>query len=163
MFSNAIYEQILTAAKCLGNRESMIEPEHLTPLVESYMENHLEQDERISIGSVLAKWEYSDTYIAIWQIQDLLNAFTTTSDDDQADLKFEMHEEDYENGVQYISIFSNTGSRFEIRIWNDILDHEAFLKAKEANVDDDQLYKMVLHYTTMEKTAESWKEIRKRD
>ena len=163
MFSNAIYEQMVSSIKCLANREDVVEPEHLEPLFDSYRQVHLDEHEWGSISAVLNKWLETDTYVPVFKVMQLLGCYVTNSDDDQADLKFEMHEEDYENGIQYISIFSNTGSRFEIRVWNDILDHEAFLKAKAAKVDDDQLYKMVLHYTTLEKTAESWKEIRKRD
>lgn len=139
-----------------------IPPEDVNVLLKEYVGLHIEDWEWLRITIVLNKWIANLNYVDVDDVENLLDAFTTDSDETQSDFKFEMHEEDYENGVQYLSIFDKGSARFEIRVWNDILDHEAFLKAKAAEVDDDQLYKMIVHYTTLEKTATSWKEIRQR-
>ena len=161
MYSNAICSQIIQAINCVSDNLE-IEPQEVYKLLNKYAEHHLGEMEWLRMRVVLDNWEHHYNKVAVHNVEDLVQAFTTKSDDEQADFNFEMHEEDYENGIQYLSIFDKTGARFEIRVWKDILDYEAFLKVKEAKVNDDQLYKMVVHYTTLERTANSWKEIRQR-
>jgi len=162
MISNAMYNQMLESIRCMCNEDSQVEPECVIEFIERYVDTVIEKWEWSRMMVILNNWVAELTYVPFYKVDNLLNAFTTKSDEEHVDTKFEMHEEDYENGVQYLSIFDKAGSRFEIRVWNDILDYEAFLRAKTAKVDDDQLYKIVLCYTTLEKTASSWKEIRER-
>ena len=95
-------------------------------------------------------------------IRRLLVSYLVDEGETLPGFKFELNQEMYEDGVQYISIFDNKGSRFEIRIWSDILEYEAYSKAEAADVIDVELYKIISKYSTLEKTANTWKEIRQR-
>ena len=80
--------------------------------------------------------------------------------DDITQFSFELNEEMYEDLVQFISIFDVDGSRFEMRVWTDLLEYEAYKKASAAGVIDSELYKIINKYSTLERKSNTWKEIR---
>jgi hypothetical protein len=95
-------------------------------------------------------------------IRKLLLNYVIDAGEVLSSFKYELHEEMYEDGVQYISIFDTDGSRFEIRVWNDVLHYSAYKIASDAEVIDEELYKIINKYSTLEKTSKSWKELRQR-